>query len=88
MGPRVAVLSIAAVNQPVYQHYIRTYWTELIRHTNESCPDIDVFLLTENGLRHDALDDLGDNVIEDPDPRYRERVRKQHRRPGGQGELS
>ncbi len=46
---KIAILVIAAVNQPLYLHYIKTYWTELIRYTNAAKPNIDVFLLFESG---------------------------------------
>ena len=30
MNRRTAVLVIAALNQPVYEHYIRSYWTAVV----------------------------------------------------------
>lgn len=62
---KIAILVIAAVNQPVYVHYIRNYWTQAIRHTNASKPNIDIFLLLENGTAMEAFRELGDNVIID-----------------------
>ena len=46
---RIAILVIAATNQPVYRHYIASYWTELIRHVAANVPHIDVYMLTEHG---------------------------------------
>jgi hypothetical protein len=62
---KIAILVIAATNQSVYIHYIKTYWIELIKHTNEVKPNIDVFLLLENGTVTDIFSDVLDNVIED-----------------------
>lgn len=62
---KIAILVIAAVNQPVYVHYIRNYWTEAIRHTNADMPNVDIFLLLENGTAMEAFKDLGGNVIID-----------------------
>lgn len=76
---KIAILVIAAVNQPVYLHYIKNYWTEVIRHTNAAKPNIDVFLLLENGTAMEAFKDLDGNVIIDEqsdldalcDPKFR-----------------
>ncbi len=65
---RIAVVVIAATNQPVYRHYIASYWTDLIRHTAAQVPHIDVYLLTEHGCTTAAYDHIVDNVIEDPEP--------------------
>jgi len=62
---KIAILVIAAVNQPLYVHYIKTYWTELIRYANASLPNIDVFLLLEKGTPMDVFKDIGANVIQD-----------------------
>lgn len=75
---RIAILVIAATNQPVYLHYIKTYWTELIRHSKLTTPHIDVFLLFENGTDLEPFSDLRDHIIQDPltdpgslcDPRF------------------
>ena len=64
---RTAILVIAALNQPVYRHYIRTYWTEMVRYTDAHTPEIDVFLLIENGTDREPFAHLGENVIEDPE---------------------
>jgi len=63
---RVAILVISALNQPVYQHYLSTYWTDLIRYTNEHVPHIDVFLLKEHRQPSSPYQHLVDHVIEDP----------------------
>lgn len=62
---KIAILVIAALNQPVYIHYIKNYWIELIKHTNETKPNIDVYLLLENGTVTDIFLDVLNNVIED-----------------------
>lgn len=58
-------LVIAATKQPVYVHYIKTYWTELIRHTRATKPHIDVFLLFENDRDLAEFSHLKDNIIQD-----------------------
>lgn len=76
---KIAILVIAAVNQPLYKHYIRTYWTELISHLKVKRAHIDVFLLFEQGTKVDEFKDIEDNIIEDVndnlnllcDPKYR-----------------
>ncbi len=88
MSRRTAVLVIAAVHQPVYIHYIQSYWTELIEYTNSKYPDLDVFLLIENGLSRTEFAHLGNNVIEDPDTEFRSLVAPRHRRAGVPGILS
>ena len=65
---KIAILAIAATNQPVYVHYIRTYWTELIKYTNTEKTDVDVFLLFEHGAAIDEFSAIGDNIIEDATP--------------------
>ena len=65
---RIAILAIAATNQPVYRHYIASYWTELIRHTATHVPHIDVYLLNEHGRSTTQFAHLTDHLIEDPDP--------------------
>lgn len=87
-GPRTAILVIAATGRPLYRHYIDSYWRSVIEHTNACCPELDVYLLTEHGMRHDVLGGLGANVIEDPDPQVDALVSPRHRRPGVPGILS
>jgi len=65
---KIAILVIAAVNQPLYLHYIKSYWTELIRYTNAAKPNIDVFLLFERGTDMNLFKDIRHNVIEDRNP--------------------
>ena len=62
---KTAILVIAATNQPVYIHYIETYWTELIRVLRAERPHIDVFLLFEHDTDLHRFESLGDNVIQD-----------------------
>jgi hypothetical protein len=62
---KIAILVIAALNQPVYIHYIKNYWIELIKHTNDTKPNIDVFFLLEDGTVTDIFSNILDNVIED-----------------------
>lgn len=64
---RIAILAIAATNQPVYRHYIASYWTELIRHTAANVPHIDVYLLNEHGRTTARFAPLAEHVIEDQD---------------------
>ena len=65
---KIAILSIAATNQPVYIHYIRNYWTELIKYTNAERPNIDVFLLFEPSTDIGAFSEIEDNIIVDGTP--------------------
>lgn len=67
---KIAILVIAALNQPVYIHYIRTHWARVIEHTNKETPNIDVFLLLENGTVTDLFADILGNVIEDQNVNY------------------
>lgn len=62
---KIAILVIAAVNQPLYIHYIRTYWTQLINYLNAESSHIDVFLLFEHGTEIDEFKGIEDNIIED-----------------------
>ena len=62
---RIAILAIASTNQPLYVHYIKSHWTELIRHVQAAKPHIDVFLLFEHGAVLDEFSYLADNIIED-----------------------
>jgi hypothetical protein len=63
---KIAILVIAATNQPVYIHYIKTYWTALIRHLGETRRHIDVFLLFENNTDLQPFEDLRQHIIQDP----------------------
>lgn len=85
---RVAVLVIAALDQPVWRHYIESYWTELIRHTDLHSPDIDVYLLVEHGTDPAPFEHVADNVIEDPVADFDPLVEPRFRRPGVPGILS
>jgi len=62
---KIAILVIAATNQPVYIHYIQTYWSELIRNTNAEKSNIDVFLLFEYGTNLREFEHLEENIIQD-----------------------
>ncbi len=62
---KIAVLVIAAVNQPVYLSYIRNYWSAAIHHTKQTCRNIDIFLLLEHGTPMSEFKSLGENVIVD-----------------------
>ena len=85
---RIAILVIAATNQPVYRHYIRSYWTDLIRHTAANVPHIDVYLLIEHGRRNASFAPVAGHVIEDPDPDVNRRVPAQFRTINTPGILS
>lgn len=87
-GPRTAILVIAAVDHPLYEHYIESYWRSMIEYTSTRYPGLDVYLLVEHGMRHEVLDGLGANLIEDPDPNVEALVAPRHRRPGVPGILS
>jgi len=63
---KIAILVIAATNQPLYVHYIKTYWTALIRHLATTRPHIDVFLLFENSTDLAPFEDLRKHIIRDP----------------------
>lgn len=62
---RTAILVIAALEQPVYRHYIESYWTALIEHTRAHVPHVDVYLLNEPGRPPEPFAHVADNVIED-----------------------
>ena len=79
---KIAILVIAATNQPVYLHYIKTYWTELINYTNKEKSHIDVFLLLENGAVTDAFSHVLDNVIEDQNADLDQHCEPQFQRAG------
>ncbi len=64
---KVAILVIAATNQPVYIHYIQTYWTELIKYTGAEKSNIDVFLLFEHETDLSEFEHLEKNIIQDRD---------------------
>lgn len=82
---RTAILVIAALNQPVYRHYIATYWTEMIRYTNAMTPDVDVFLLIQHDTPIEPFTHLGDNVIVDAETDLDRLMNPHHRRPGVPG---
>jgi hypothetical protein len=85
---RIAILVIAATNQPVYRHYIASYWTELIRHVAANVPHIDVYLLTEHGRTTSSFAHMAEAVIEDPDANADQLVAEQYRTPNIPGILS
>jgi hypothetical protein len=62
---KIAILVIAATNQPVYEYYIRNYWTELIKYTKSQASHIDVFLLFENKFDTRDFSKIHDNIIRD-----------------------
>jgi len=63
---KTAILVIATNTTPLYIHYIKTYWTELIRYTRAETPHIDVFLLFENSIDLSEFSEIADNLIQDP----------------------
>lgn len=81
-APRVAVLVIVAIQQPVHRHYLARYWRRLIEYTNAEKPDLDVFLLIEHGMDRSMFGDLSDNVIEDPCHDMSSLVAPRFQRPG------
>lgn len=85
---RIAILAIAATNQPLYRHYIASYWTDLIRHVAANVPHIDVYLLNEHGRSTAVFDHIADSVIEDPDPDVSRLVSQQFRTEHSPGILS
>jgi hypothetical protein len=64
---RIAILVIASTKQPLYIHYIKTYWAELIRRTNTEKSNIDVFLLFEHETDLSEFESLRKNIIQDRD---------------------
>lgn len=85
---RIAILVIAATNQPVYLHYIKNYWAELIAYTNLDKSHIDVFLLFENAIDINDFSELEDNIIQDPKSDLTTLCKKEHRTMGVPGILS
>ena len=65
---RIAILVIGAVHRPLYEHYVRNYWSSLIAHTNANIDHIDVFLLFENDTDISEYQYLWENIILDPNP--------------------
>jgi len=63
---KIAILVIAATSRPIYVHYIKNYWTALIRHLKATRPHIDVFLLFENSTDLTSFEDLRPHIIQDP----------------------
>jgi hypothetical protein len=64
---KIAVLVIAATNQPVYIHYINNYWTALIRHLKAEWPHIDVYMLLERNTDPRPFQHIAENCIRDSD---------------------
>ncbi|MFT5112673.1 MAG: hypothetical protein ACI8P9_002000 [Parasphingorhabdus sp.] len=62
---KIAILVIAATNQPVYEYYIRNYWTDLIDYTKSQTSHIDVFLLFENKFDTSDFGKIQGNIIRD-----------------------
>ncbi|MEL6817518.1 MAG: hypothetical protein AAFP80_02585 [Pseudomonadota bacterium] len=77
---KVAILVIAAVNQPVYISYIRNYWTSVINLTR-SIDHIDVFLLLENSMPRREFQYLSENVIIDPRSDFDELLPEEFQKP-------
>jgi len=67
---RIAVLVIAATGQPVYKHYIETYWTKFIEYTNQHKPNIDVYLLFQKGTDVSEFEYLNENIIVDENTEF------------------
>lgn len=85
---RIAILVIAATDQPVYRHYIASYWTQLIRHVAANVPHIDIYLLTEHGRNTSSFAHVVDTVIEDPNPDVNQLVPERYRTANIPGILS
>lgn len=85
---RIAVLVIAATHQPLYRHYIYTYWTKLIEYTNAQKPHIDVFLLFEHDMDASGLEHLERNIIVDPNGDLAKLCNPEYHEPGLPGILS
>ena len=85
---RIAILVIAATNQPVYRHYLRNYWTELIEFTRYNKRHIDVFLLFENAVDTREFEHLKDNIIQDVNSDLSTLCRKEYHGSGIPGILS
>ncbi len=67
---KIAILVIAATNKPVYEYFIRNYWTELIHHTRSMASHVDVFLLFERKFDTRGFRTLQDNIIKDDNTDY------------------
>ncbi|MEO0367409.1 MAG: hypothetical protein AAF197_01340, partial [Pseudomonadota bacterium] len=63
---KIAILVIASTSTPLYVHYIKNYWAEVIRYTKTFTPHIDVFLLFEGKFDLSEYAALADNIIQDP----------------------
>jgi len=85
---RVAILVISALNQPVYRHYVASYWTELIRHTDAHVSHIDVFLLKERRQPSEPYQHVADHVIEDPRTNFDDLLDQRHQSAGVPSVLS
>ncbi len=67
---RIAILVIAAVNQPVYVHYINSYWAKVIEYTNANKLNTDIFLLFEHDTDISEFKNLEENIIQDRNSDY------------------
>lgn len=72
---KIAILVIASTCQPVYKHYISTYWTQLIRYT-EKLSNVDIYLLFDYGVDVSQYDNIRDNIIIDFNDNYNGYVTK------------
>lgn len=67
---KIAILVIASINNPVYIHYINTFWTQIINYTNKYKPNIDIFLLFDENLDISNFKHLQKNIIVDKNTNY------------------
>ena len=85
---KIAILVIAATNQPVYEFYIRNYWTDLIKYLSADRSHIDVFLLFEKKFGIKDFPRLRDNIIHDADTHLAELCNPRFHTPGIPGVLA
>ena len=74
---RIAILVIAATNQPIYIHYIKSHWTQLIQYS-KSLSNVDIFLLFEQETDLSEFNDLSENIIRDETINLNQLVEPKH----------
>ncbi len=71
---KVAILVIGALNQPVYLHYLRTYWSTFIKYAESELSSIDIYLLFERKWNLEEFSYLNEHIIVDQNEDYNDLV--------------
>ena len=67
---KVAILVIGALNQPVYLHYLRTYWSTFIKYAESELSSIDIYLLFERKWNLEEFSYINEHIIVDQNEDY------------------